>query len=412
MIELFKHQADVLEETEEFNKVGYYLDMGLGKTYLGSEKMKELGNKKNLVIVQKSKIEDWTEHFKEFYPEYKLYNLRNKKHLDKFIECKDFGIGIINYELTFRRPQLLELKDITLVLDESSYIKNSTAKRTKFIMKLNSKNVILLSGTPVSGKYEELWSQCRLLGWNITKKRFYQKYIITHRIEVGGFPIEIVTGYKNVEDLKEKLAEYGAVFMKTEEVIELPEQIDSDIVVKRVPEYNRFKKDSYVEFKDIELIGDTTLTKMLYERQLCGQYNKNKITAFKEHIEGTYDRIIVFYNFTKEYEILKEQVGDRPVSVVNGAKRDLKAYENEDDSITFIQYQAGSTGLNLQKANKILYYTPPLSAEHYMQSKKRIHRINQDKTCFYYFMKTEKSIENKIYSALERGEDFTNKLFE
>lgn len=54
-------------------------------------------------------------------------------------------IILINYELAFRRPELLKLHDITLLLDESSLIQNETAKRTKFIMKLNYKNLILLS---------------------------------------------------------------------------------------------------------------------------------------------------------------------------------------------------------------------------------------------------------------------------
>lgn len=64
-------------------------------------------------------------------------------------------IGIINYELAFRRPELSKLSDFTLMLDESSLIQNETAKRSKFILKkLNPSNVILLSGTPTSGKYE------------------------------------------------------------------------------------------------------------------------------------------------------------------------------------------------------------------------------------------------------------------
>lgn len=407
-INLFEHQQYALDKVSNKNRVAFYLDMGLGKTYVGSEKMKELGAAHNLIIVQKSKIDDWIEHFTAHY-DYEVYNLRNKKDMQQFIGSG--GVGIINYELTFRRKELTTLNNFTLMLDESSYIKNNTTKRTKFIMKLKAKNVILLSGTPVSGKYEELWSQCKLLGWNITKKEFYKRYIITHRIDVGGFPIDIVVGYKNVEDLKLKLREYGAVFMKTDDVIKLPEQLDIDINVDSTSWYRKFKKHDYVEFNDMELIGDTTLTKMLYERQLCGMYNKNKIDAFKEHIEGTDDRVIVFYNFTKEYEILKVLV-DRPVSVVNGKKRDLKNYENEDNSITFIQYQAGSTGLNLQKANKIIYFTPPLSAEHFMQSKKRTHRINQDRTCFYYYMKCKNSIEQKIYKSLENGENYTNRLFE
>lgn len=55
------------------------------------------------------------------------------------------------------------------MLDESSMIKNEKSNRSKFILGLNAENVILLSGTPTGGKYEELWSQLHLLGWNISK---------------------------------------------------------------------------------------------------------------------------------------------------------------------------------------------------------------------------------------------------
>lgn len=375
--------------------------------------MKELGNNCNMLICQKSKIDDWVDHFKKYYPEYKILNLRNKNHMLKYIESDKKRIGVINYELTFRRDELLNLKDFTMMLDESSYIKNEKTKRTKFIMKLNYENVILLSGTPVSGKYEELWSQCRLLGYNISKAAFWRNYIKTVSIDVGGFPIQMVVGYKNVDRLKEKLKEHGSIFMKTEEVIELPEQIESEIIVKQNKYYKDFSKDSYVDMGDIELIGDNSLTQMLYERQLSSIYSKEKQTAFKEHLEGTNSRVIVFYNFTKEYEILKEitEKMDKPISVVNGKQRDLKAYEEKEDSVTFIQYQAGSKGLNLQKANVIIYYSPTVSAENYMQSKKRIHRIGQSKSCFYYFMKVKGSIEEKIYNSLEKGEDYTNYLF-
>lgn len=375
--------------------------------------MHQLGATCNLLICQKSKIDDWLEHFEEYYPDYEILNLRNKKQLEQYMQSANKRIGVINYELTFRRPELLKLKNITMMLDESSYIKNPTANRTKFILKINHANVILLSGTPISGKYEELHSQCRLLGYRITKKAFYDKYVQTHRIKVNGFPIDIIIGYKNIDELKGVLADYGAIFMKTEEVIDLPEQIESNIVVPASPDYRKYIKNSYVDMGEVELIGDNVLTKRLHARQLCGIYSKAKQEAFKEHIEGTNNRVIVFYNYTEEYRILKEIVDklDKPVSVVNGNSRDLRAYENDDDSITFIQYQAGSKGLNLQKANMVVYYSPTESAENYMQSKKRIHRINQTRTCFYYHMKCENTIEIDIYKALEKGEDYTNYLF-
>ena len=101
---------------------------------------------------------------------------------------------------------------------------------------------------------------------------------------------------------------------------------------------------------------------------------------------------------------------DKPYSLVNGSVKDLTNYENYDNSITFIQYQSGSMGLNLQKANKIIYFTPTLSSEMFEQSKKRIHRLGQKESCFYY--KLECGIEYKIYNTLSMRKDFTDKLFE
>jgi SNF2 family DNA or RNA helicase len=123
--------------------------------------------------------------------------------------------------------------------------------------------------------------------------------------------------------------------------------------------------------------------------------------------------LIVFYNFNEELKQLKKiaEELERPISEVNGQVKDLDAYEHEDDSITFVQYQAGSMGLNLQKANKIIYFTPTQSCEQWMQSQKRIHRINQTKTCFYYLMVCKGSIEEDIYKALQTGVDYTNELF-
>ena len=79
-------------------------------------------------------------------------------------------VGVINYDLVFRRKYIAHITDFTLLLDESSLICNENAKRSKFILKLQTESVILLSGTPTAGKYERLWSQLKLLGWDINKK--------------------------------------------------------------------------------------------------------------------------------------------------------------------------------------------------------------------------------------------------
>lgn len=417
--------------------------MGLGKTFTGAEKMMQLGAKVNLVICQKSKIDDWIKHFESNYPDNLILDLTDKK--EGFTPFIDIGtdsmmlkgcqnrliIGVINYELTFRRPKLKKLEDFTLMLDESSLIQNENAKRSKFIMKLHYENLILLSGTPTGGKYEKLWSQLHMLGYPLSKKAFYNMYVNYHYDDAEGFPIMVIEGYKNEERLKRKMRDFGCHFLKTDEVFDLPEQVHQTIKVPSTKEYRKFRKDCIVTIdvvdyigeecggeeeytRTIELVGDTTLTKMLYERQLCGQYNKDKLKAFEDLLESTNDRLIVFYNFTAELDAMRhicDMLG-RAYSQVNGQVKDLYAYEEKDDSVTFLQYQAGAMGLNLQKANKIIYFTPPLSSELFEQSKKRIHRIGQDKPCFYYYLTCKNSIEEKIYKTLEMRKDYTDALFE
>jgi len=412
--------------------------MGLGKTFVGSEKAIQF-RKNILVVCQKSKIDDWVNHFIKYYSEHpyliEVFDLTNKKDFERYINLmivKDelnpcYFIGVINYELAFKRKELLQLENFTLMLDESSMIQNDTNKRTKFVLKLNSSNVILLSGTPTSGKYENLWSQAHLLGWNISKDIFNKQYINWVKVDHGGFIHKIVdkeNPYKNIDRLKDKFRQYGAVFMKTEEVMDLPEQNFIDVKVKTSKEYNKFMKNSIVTLGDIEftegifeekvLVGDTSLTKLIYSRMLCGQYNKDKLEAFNDLISSTQDRLIVFYNFNEELEQLKNIVNeiDRPISEINGHVKDLSNYENEDNSITFVQYQSGAMGLNLQKANKIIYFTPTLSCELWMQSQKRIHRIGQGKPCYYYKLICENSVEEKIYESLKNGVDYTDYLFE
>lgn len=408
-MQLYEHQKEVLNNSNQFNRVAYYYDMGLGKTFIGSEKMHQLGNRVNLLVCQKSKVQDWLEHFKTYYSDYNIKDLTKNKIYHQGTNNK--YIGVINYDLIYRRE--FNIQDFTLILDESSIIANETTKRSKAILKLKAENVILLSGTPVSGRYEKLYSQCRLLGWNITKKDFYERYVIEKEIrkDFVPFPLKIIVGYRNVEELKDNLKRYGAFFKKSDEVINLPEQNFNTLYCDVTSDYKKFVKDRIITINDKELVGDTTLTKMLYERQLCSQYNKNKIQLFKDLLNDTDDRLIVFYNFNEELKILQE-LTDRPVSVVNGSTRNLNNYETKDNSITFIQYQAGSKGLNLQKANKIIYFSLPLSVENFMQSQKRIHRIGQKNTCFYYILEARDSIDTKVYNALKKGEDYTNYLFE
>lgn len=378
-----------------------------------------LGASVNLIICQKSKINDWVEHLRKYYP-IAVFDLT--KSIDIFLVAGNARVGVINYELSWRRPELLKLRDFTLMLDESSLIQNRTAKQSKFILKLgnNAKNVILLSGTPTAGKYENLWTQIHLLGWDISENAYNAQFVNWKTQKIGWMNPKIIrivdkaNPYKNVERLKGKLREHGAQFLKTEECFDLPEQTFIEVNVEKSKKYDRFMKDCVVTIDNTELVGDTSLTKRLYARQLCGIFSPEKLQAFKEILQSTNDRMIVFYNFTPEFESLKKIAEglERPYSVINGSTKDLFSYENYNDSVTFVQYQAGAKGINLQKANKVIYFTPTVKCDDWMQSIKRIHRIGQQKPCFYYKLICKGTVEEDIYYCLERGVDYTERLFE
>lgn len=109
---------------------------------MASEKMKQLDENLTIIICPKSVVDTWERHVKLYYPEYQVI----KYEIPKDITSKT--VAIINYDLVWRKEQFLKLKNYTLILDESQFIKNTTAIRTKFIMKLQFKNIILCSGTP------------------------------------------------------------------------------------------------------------------------------------------------------------------------------------------------------------------------------------------------------------------------
>lgn len=413
--QLYRFQNDILDNVKDFNKCALYCGLGTGKTLMSLTKAHSMYTGYILIVCQKSKIEDWVNESREVFDTEPIYILHSDIAIKKLIE--EGGIGIITYDLIWRRKCLDELMDYKyiMILDESSLIQHETAKRTKACMKYakSACGLILCSGTPISGKYEHLWTQLVMLGWDIRKQSFWNRYVDYEIDKSQGFPLMIVHGYKREENLHQKMAEYGCVFLKTEDAVDLPEYQDININVPATKLYKEFKKTRYVTLSDgTEIVGNNILTQLLGERQLCGICNEDKLEAFKDLIESTVERVLVFYNFTAELEKMKDCIEDRPISIVNGNTKNLTAYDNCDNSITFIQYQAGAMGLNLQKAHITVYFTPPLSSELYEQSRGRTRRIGQNNHCLYYHLVCENSVEEKIYKTLAMRMDYTERLFE
>lgn len=387
----------------------------MGKTFVGSIKATSFKDP-ILIVCPKPLIAQWMQHFRENHSDWARYDLTKKKQLEQFItNDNNLRIGVINYESCWRRPELQNVKGITLMLDESQAIANNTSKQTKGVMKLKYKNVILLSGTPASNaRYDKLYTQLKLLGLDMNKRSYEDQYCNFFEMEKAGIKFRVLSKrrpYKNVDELKSKMADLGCVFMKTDEVLDLPEQRFIDVPVIKSKYYKTFEKDGYVDCGEVEYISNGPAQDMLYLRQLCN--SSEKLDMLKTLLESTNDRVIIFYNFDIELKLLQQLISKlkRPMSFINGHEKNLNCYNDNEDSITLVQYQSGSAGVNLQKANKMIYYSPPVKSDFYEQSKKRIHRIGQDNKCTYWKLITTNSIEEKIYKTLDLKRDYTEELF-
>lgn len=407
---LFAYQQAALDRVDGKRRCAFYHDMGLGKTFTGAEKlMSDRRWKRALVVCQKSKVADWVDHFEAHY-DIPVVDLTKQD------VCRDAeAVMVVNYDLIWRRPQLMGLDDLALMFDESSLLQNATSKRTKAAMKLAGKadTLVLLSGTPVDGKYERLWTQLRMLGWCIDEKLFWRQYVESETTMREGFPITKVTGYKNEERLVRKMKELGCDFLKTDDVIDLPDQRFIRIDVPMSEYYREFAKTNVITAFGRDFVGDTVFGDLTAKRQLAAAYSRAKLEAFGDLLDGTSKRLVVFYNFDVELEGLTEELAKRgrPYGVLNGKKHDLSPFLDTDDGVALIQYQSGAMGVNLQQADTCVYFSPPLASSLFEQSKKRIHRVGQDKPCTYYELVSKGTVEEKIYDTLAMRRDYTEKLF-
>lgn len=412
---LYKYQQSIIDHLEPYNRCALYMEAGTGKTTTSSHKAVKY-NVPIIVVAPKAVIPQWVEHFKDNHPEWLLYDLSKKQQLTDFVHAEAQNrCGIITYGLVWRRPELLKISGYTLILDESHNICTPTSKQTKGVMKLKYKNLILLSGTPNGGRYEKLYTQMKMLGYKPNKKQFEDRYCNMFTMETGGVKFKVLSKtnpYKNLDELNTILRDdLHCVFLKTNDVHELPEQRFISVPIAVTKEYQKFLKEDYIDLGDREYIAGSPTDKLLYSRYLCGVDNKNKLDVLTTLLEGIEDRVIVFYNFKIEHDVLTKIIKKlkKPVFTCDGSIKEIDKFKSIDNSVLLVQYQAGATGLNLQFCNKVIYFSPTLSSNLYEQSKARTWRIGQQSKCTYWLLTC--GVENAIMYSLDKKQDYTLKLF-
>lgn len=492
---LFDWQKKIVDQFKHRSTYGLFLTMGLGKTPISLAFAEQNFCEKVLVITINSKaVEDENVDGSFLYWAKKSnidYHLHVKSNNSNF-SSRD--IFITNYESLFSRSKgrdkKLELKpfindfinscknkNVALIIDESHKIKNIQSQQTLAIFRIQrdlmfrASNVYtyLLTGTPFTTGYIDVYSQLKLLGYSETKGSFIDQFCVRGNVPgLLGWQQPII-GYKNVDALFKLIHKY-AITMESETVVKLPEQIFNYHSMKMSQDFLMFIKDSatgqeivntfkrhklttfdsiYQDephkkfnnpfFRDIGYLiddwsADTAGTTWLRARQLSIGFQGNaeksywfderRLNQLKTFLEQNEDNYVLFYNYTPEllklYDIC-EQLGYN-IDVYCGEIKSLTFYNTYLNSsaserlvnhknIILANFASGSTGMNWQAYHSCIIFSLPLYKD-YAQGIARIHRLGQTETTVYHVFMQDNFLDSAMKNALQTQQDYSSNMFD
>lgn len=302
-----------------------------------------------------------------------------------------------------------EYKGYFVVFDECHYIKNPTSQRGKSANQLTkvATHFLLLSGTPASNNIGDMINYYIMFGFTKNKTQFNKKFGVWEQQYFGQRTVNQVVDYKEKDKLLSWYKSF-AVSVKKDDVLELPPITFRQIRFKKSKAYQKIEKHRV--YKEKAYDNPSALAHGLREHA----NRKDKIAYLQMLFESTDNNIVVFYQYTSELEAIKHIIKDKTVYEVNGNANHIpkkSQWKDVKNSVTLVQYQAGSAGIELQYANLVVYYTPTFSYQDYAQSLGRTHRNGQKKKVMVYKFMTVDTIEENVWLALSRKKDFDKKLY-
>ena len=434
-------------------------EMGLGKTIMALAVAEKSQAEKVLIFCPASVKWQWAGEIEKFLypegaPEGEIVVVEGSKHTrdlmlqDQVVIRRESWKGkangwrskagarffIVNYELLLRNFEAMNCREWDMIIaDEATKISNATAKQAKAIKRLRAKRRIAMTGTPVSNRANEVWNIVDFIqpGAFGNYYAFLQHYCLKN--QWGG-----VFGYRNMDELRERLKRYMIRRMKVDVLPELPEKIMTDLPFEMTEEeialYKRLKKEILfeIEHHDIAKVENPmtiqyTLVKMLRLRQLADSMEllghntqSSKMTVLKEKLEEVFAnnggrKAIVFTQFAEMADILERELAEyKPLKISGTIKeeyRDVVAKFNEmDDHRVLIMTSAGQFGLNIQRASVIFHYDQEWSLAKMQQRDGRAHRIGQKDTVLVYNLLAKGTVDYYVKKILHAKAELSNQI--
>jgi SNF2 family DNA or RNA helicase len=430
------------------------MEMGTGKTKVLIDNLAMLYDKGKvdgaLIIAPKGVIGTWyNQEIPTHLPDHiesvsvlwqALITKKQKESLDCLFETEEkLHILIMNVEAlstpkgTQFASKFLSCHRAMVAIDESTTIKNSSAKRTKNILSLakSAKYRRIMTGSPVTKNPLDLYSQCEFLDpWLLNFQSFYafrNRYAEMKTINARGRSIQVVNYFKNIGELSDKLKGFSYRVLK-EDCLDLPDKIyvkrNIALTAEQLKLYDQMKKTALAMLNGKVTSTVTVLTQLMRLHQItCGHFTaddgttqlikNNRVNELMNVLEEIEGKAIIWANYQKDITNIIESIVKEygPGSVVDyygltpqdERQGNIKKFQDDPECRFLIGTpQTGGYGITLTAASNVIYYSNGYDLEKRLQSEDRAHRIGQKKAVTYVDLITEDTVDEKIVKALRK----------
>ena len=395
----FKHQLQALEESWSRQVWAWFMEMGTGKTKVCIDNIAMLydrGKIKSALVIAPNGIKrNWRKELSVHMPDHVEYmdavwvaSPKKKEQTELMNVCQisdKLQILIMNIEalstgrgLDFARSFVLP-GFCFMVVDESTTIKNHSARRTKNIMKIANlaKYRRIMTGSPVTKSPLDLFSQVEFLGpWLLEQSNYYAfraRYAIIQQRSVGSHSFQHVLGYQRLDELTAILREFSTRILK-DDCLDLPEKLYTKRTVAMTPEqlkaYVEMKRSAITFFEENTMTAASVLTQMIRLHQItCGHVKtddgevrtlkNNRIKELLQVLAETDGKVIIWAVYRHDIQTIEKEIaneyGKEAVASYYGDTKDsirqsiVDSFMDSDSDLRFFigNPKTGGYGLTL-----------------------------------------------------------------
>lgn len=393
-------------------------DMGLGKTVQSiAFFLHTADDGPTLVAAPASVVTNWQRELERFAPSLRVVVLNTIADRHTAITKATKGdVVVTTYGLFVTESEdLLQKQWNTVCLDEAHVVKNRETKTSASVMKLQAKNRLILTGTPVQNHLGELWNLYQFINPGLlgSYDQFSEKYIV---------PIEQHDNKERSRQLKRLIAPFILRRTKQEVIEELPDKTEITMPVElsddelAVYEVIRRRAKQLLEDEQGGAVSVNTLAEItrlrqaacsaqLAEKSWKGESSKiSTLMQLLEEIVGGGNSVLVFSQFTSFLALVRQALDNNKIEhlyldgTVPIKKREqlVQDFQHGRCPVFLISLKAGGLGLNLTGANYVIHLDPWWNPAIEQQATDRAYRIGQRQNVTVYHLISQHTIEEKI----------------